>query len=69
MITSYAIAKDEARITLNNNTTIKKGSVKSHANQSAKGLNLNPSSMIMANPNLYIDENDVIAHHGAAIGS
>ena len=68
-ITSYAIAKDQAKISLNNNTTIEKGASGSSAKQTIKGLNLSPSGLITANPNLFIDENDVIAHHGATIGS
>lgn len=65
----YAIAKDNAKLTLNNNATIQKGCFKVVAHQKAKGLTLNPQATIKALPNLYIDEYDVIANHAASIGS
>lgn len=65
----YAIAKDNAKITLDNNATIKKGCSKTIAHQKAKGLTLNKKSVIKALPNLFIDEYDVIANHAASIGS
>lgn len=66
---NFAIAKDKAILCLNNNATIKKGMAKSQARQRAKGLTLSPEAMIKAMPNLYIDEYDVEAFHGCAIGS
>ena len=66
---TYAIALDEALLTLDNNATIKQGCKKSVAHQKAKGLNLSPNSTIKAQPNLYIDEYDVMASHGVAMGS
>lgn len=66
---NWAIAKDEAYLCLNNNATIKKGMAKSEARQRAKGLTLSKDSKIKAMPNLFIDEYDVIAYHGASIGS
>lgn len=66
---NYAIAKDTAVITLNNNATIKHGAAKSVAMQKAKGLTLNEKAKIKAMPNLFIDEYDVIANHAASIGS
>ena len=66
---NYAIAKDEAEITLNNNATIKHGAAKSIAMQKAKGLTLNEKAKIKAMPNLFIDEYDVIANHAVSIGS
>lgn len=65
----YAIAKDNAKIILDNNATIKKGCCKAVARQKAKGLTLNKKSVIKALPNLFIDEYDVIANHAASIGS
>lgn len=68
-IKTYAITKDDAKIIINNNTTIRNKAKNSNANQIIKGLNLSKKGHIEANPNLFIDEFDVIAHHGAAIGA
>ena len=66
---TYAIALDEAVLTLDNNATIKQGCKKSIVHQKAKGLNLSASSTIKAQPNLYIDEFDVEASHSASVGN
>ena len=66
---SYAIVKDEAIVTLNNNATIKNGMHQSNAMQGAKGLTLSKDAKIFAEPNLFIDEYDVKASHAVAIGS
>lgn len=66
---NYGIAKDNARITLNNNATIKKGAKKAVVKQKAKGLTLSKNASIKAMPNLFIDEYDVVANHSASIGS
>lgn len=66
---TYAIALDEAVLTLDNNATIKQGCKKSIVHQKAKGLNLSPNSTIKAEPNLYIDEFDVEASHSASVGN
>lgn len=65
----YAIADDFAKVSLDNNATIKKGCAKTVAKQKAKGLTLSKNAMIKALPNLFIDEYDVIANHAASIGS
>ncbi|MBQ8292970.1 MAG: SufD family Fe-S cluster assembly protein [Bacilli bacterium] len=66
---TYAIALDNAVLTLDNNATIKNGCHKSIAHQKAKGLNLSANSTIKAQPNLYIDEYDVEASHSASVGN
>lgn len=66
---NYAIAKDSACMTLNNNAKIVKGAKKSVVEQKAKGLTLSKNAKIKAMPNLFIDEYDVVANHAAAIGS
>jgi Fe-S cluster assembly protein SufD len=66
---SYIIALDQAVVKVNNNSKIVKGAKGSNANQVTKGLNIGDNSQIIADPNLFIEEHDVIAHHGAAIGS
>ena len=68
-LSNYAIAKDEATITLNNNATIKTKASKSIAHQQTKGLTLSKKTKIKALPNLYIDEYDVVANHACSIGS
>ena len=65
----YAVIKDEAKINLDNNAYIKKNSYQSKAYQGAKGLSLSKKGRILVNPNLYIDEYDVMASHGVAMGS
>ena len=65
----YAVIKDGAKINLDNNAYIKKNSYQSKAYQGAKGLSLSKIGRILVNPNLYIDEYDVMASHGVAMGS
>ncbi len=66
---NYGIAHGNAKMTLNNNATIKQGASKAVVMQKAKGLTLSKNAKIKAMPNLYIDEYDVVANHSAAIGS
>ncbi len=66
---TYCIALSDTFVTLNNNAYIKKGCSKSIVHQKAKGLTLDKTSIIKAQPNLYIDEYDVQASHAASIGS
>lgn len=65
----YAVGNDEGIIKLDNNAHIIKGASKSSARQSAKGLTLTDNTTIVGQPNLYIDEYDVMASHGVAMGS
>jgi Fe-S cluster assembly protein SufD len=69
MLETYAIGKNNAKLNLNNNAFIKQGMSQSDAKQSTRGLNLSTSSSIKAQPNLFIDEYDVIASHSCSIGS
>ena len=68
-LSNYAISKDNAKITMSNNASIKQGCSKSIAHQQAKGLTLSKASKIKALPNLFIDEYDVVANHACSIGS
>ncbi len=68
-LTNYAIAKDDAKMILNNNATIKHLASSSVAHQQTKGLTLSKRAKIKALPNLYIDEYDVVANHACSIGS
>ena len=69
LIETYAISKDNAKLVLNNNAKILNGMSASDARQLTKGLNLSANAQIKAQPNLYIDEYDVVASHSASIGS
>lgn len=66
---TYAITKDHSTIQLNNNAYIKQKASGSVAHQNAKGLSLSKESTILIDPNLFIDEYDVMASHGVAMGS
>ena len=54
---------------INSNGIIKKGCAKSKLSQKSKGIILDLTSAISANPLLQIDEFDVEANHGASIGA
>lgn len=66
---TYAIVKDTSIIDIDNNAYIHKNASNSNARQSAKGLSLSDNAKIIAQPNLFIDEYDVMASHGVAMGS
>ncbi len=66
---NYVIANNNSGLDINNKGIIEKGAVNSELSQKSKGLILDMLSSIAANPILLIDENDVIANHGAAIGA
>ncbi len=66
---TYAVVRNNTNIVIDNNAYIKKGSANSNARQSAKGLSLSKKASILVNPNLFIDEYDVMASHGVAMGS
>lgn len=66
---NYCIALKDSNVILNNNAFIKNGCHKSTVHQKAKGLALDNTARITAQPNLFIDEFDVIASHAASIGS
>ena len=66
---NYAICKDSSELNINSNGIIKKGCAKSKLSQKSKGIILDLTSAISANPLLQIDEFDVEANHGASIGA
>lgn len=68
MIT-YAVSKNSSVLNVNTNGIIVKGASKTNLNQKTKGIILDSTSQISANPILEIDEYDVIASHGASIGA
>lgn len=66
---NYGITKNNSTLTINSKGIIKKDCNKSEIRQRAKGLLLDETSSISANPLLEIDNYDVIANHGASIGA
>lgn len=68
-LTNYAICKDTSILNINSNGIIAKGCSKSKIIQKSKGVILDLTSAISANPLLQIDEFDVEANHGASIGA
>lgn len=66
---TYAIAKENTFINIDNNAYIRKNAKSTNARQSARGLSLSNNAKILVQPNLYIDEYDVMASHGVAMGS
>ena len=63
------VCKDSSELNINSNGIIKKGCAKSKLSQKSKGIILDLTSAISANPLLQIDEFDVEANHGASIGA
>lgn len=68
-LVNYAICKDNSVLNINSNGIIKQGCSKSKIIQKSKGIILDLTSAISANPLLQIDEFDVEANHGASIGA
>lgn len=58
----------DGELKFNISTFIPKGKIESNANQSSRIINLTNNTCSI-NPNLYIDEYDVIANHAAHIGT
>lgn len=67
-IEHYGVANDESFLTFEGMGKILKGMRQSKAFQSTKGVVLAPKARLDANPLLVIDEYDVEAGHGAAVG-
>jgi Fe-S cluster assembly protein SufD len=69
VMNNYGIAKDKSKIFYTGISRIEKGNSKTDSYQKTRGLNLSKDAKVIARPYLYIDEFDVIAGHGASIGS
>ncbi len=67
-IENYGVSNDNSALVFEGVGKIKKGMKKSIARQSNKGIVLGKNARLDANPLLLIDEFDVEASHGAAIG-
>ena len=67
-IENYGVANDQSALVFEGIGKINKGMKRSVARQSNHGIVLGEKSRLDANPLLLIDEFDVVASHGAAIG-
>jgi len=67
-IENYGVANNESTLVFEGIGKINKNMKRSVARQSNKGIVLGVNSRLDANPLLLIDEYDVVASHGAAIG-
>ena len=66
---NYGICKNNSFLRINSKGIIVQGAHKAEIRQRAKGLLLDETSNLSANPLLEIDDFDVIANHGASIGA
>lgn len=69
LVTNYGISKNNSNLVMDCDGVIKRGAIKAEMAQKTKGIILDLYSSISAQPILEIDENDVIANHGASIGA
>ncbi len=67
-IENSLVALSKGKLAFEVNGIIAKGNAKSKCNQQNRGVILSEGSIIQADPKLFIDEFDVEAGHGAAIG-
>lgn len=67
-VENYGIALDNSNITFNTTGSILKGCAKSNCKQLSRGMIVGEKASIKSFPILLIDEFDVLANHGAAIG-
>ncbi|MCF7924497.1 MAG: SufD family Fe-S cluster assembly protein [Candidatus Izimaplasma sp.] len=67
-IHNWLISNQSSKLTYNVNGTIKKGKENSNCQQLNKGIILSENGEIKVEPKLFIDEYNVKASHGAAIG-
>ena len=67
-INNWLISNEQSKLNYVVNGTIEKGHEKSSCQQLNKGIILSEKGQIKVIPSLYIDEYDVEASHGAAIG-
>ena len=67
-IHNWLISQDQAKLDYHVNGSIEKGKEKSSCQQKNKGIILSQKGQITVVPTLLIDEYDVEASHGAAIG-
>ena len=64
----FGICKDSGKLTVLGTSHVFKGSVKSNAQQNCRIMVFDEASNAIAKPILKIDENDLMASHGAVVG-
>ena len=64
----FGICKDNGKLTVLGTSHVFKGSVKSNAQQNCRIMVFDEASDAIAKPILKIDENDLMASHGAVVG-
>jgi len=64
----FGICKDSGKLTVLGTSHVFKGSVKSKAQQNCRIMVFDEASDAIAKPILKIDENDLVASHGAVVG-
>ena len=64
----FGICKDDGKLTVLGTSHVFKGSVKSNAQQNCRIMVFDEASNAIAKPILKIDENDLMASHGAVVG-
>lgn len=67
-MSNYGICQDNSRLTFTGVSSIEKYAVKSNTRQEAKIIVFDQGADGKCSPVLKIDENDVIASHGATVG-
>ena len=68
LMSNYGICQDNSRLTFTGVSSIEKYAVKSNTRQEAKIIVFDQGADGKCSPVLKIDENDVIASHGATVG-
>ena len=64
----FGICKDDGKLTVLGTSHVFKGAVKSNAQQNCRIMVFDEASNAIAKPILKIDENDLVASHGAVVG-
>lgn len=68
LVENYGVCKNNGKLIFSGVSTIEKGSHKSQTRQTAKIIIFDKESDAIAKPVLKIDEHDIEASHGAAVG-
>lgn len=68
LVSMLGVATDESKLEFLGSTKIYKGAIKSTARQESRIADLSDKVRSVCSPALLIDENDIMASHGAALG-
>lgn len=68
LVSMLGVAQGKSDLVFTGVTKIVKGAIKSEARQESRIADLSPQAKTTASPILLIDENDIVASHGAALG-